>query len=227
MHGDLWGLVLSVVLIGFFLGVSFLIVKFGKKRLGSSCSEVARKVVHIGVSNWFFIYLYVFETDVWPIAGLAAFTVMNAVLNVSGGLKTVMGQEDKKRNWGLVQYPVSIIILIVLKMLGVGDSVALGCAILGMGYGDGLASIFGRALKSRKISEKNPKTLAGCITMFVVTFIVIVLMKRFIGNVTAASGLIPVALLGALAATLVEAFTPFGLDNISVPVVIYLIAGLL
>jgi phytol kinase len=152
---------------------------------------------------------------------------MTAVLNVSGGLKTVMGQEDKKRNWGLVQYPVSIIILIVLKMLGVGDSVALGCAILGMGYGDGLASIFGRALKSRKISEKNPKTLAGCITMFVVTFIVIVLMKRFIGNVTAASGLIPVALLGALAATLVEAFTPFGLDNISVPVVIYLIAGLL
>ncbi|MBQ7508143.1 MAG: hypothetical protein IJT52_02310, partial [Spirochaetales bacterium] len=171
MHGDLWGLVLSVILIGFFLGVSFLIVKFGKKRLGSSCSEVARKVVHIGVSNWFFIYLYVFETDIWPIAGLASVTVMNAVLNVSGGLKTVMGQEDKKRNWGLVQYPVSIIILIVLKMLGVGDSVALGCAILGMGYGDGLASIFGRALKSRKISEKNPKTLAGCITMFVVTFI--------------------------------------------------------
>ena len=81
MHGDVWGLVLSVLLIGFFLGVSFLIVKFGKKRLGDSCSEVARKVVHIGVSNWFFIYCYVFETDIWPIAGLAVFTVMNAVGN--------------------------------------------------------------------------------------------------------------------------------------------------
>ena len=226
MHGDVWGLVLSVLLIGFFLGVSFLIVKFGKKRLGNSCSEVARKVVHIGVSNWFFIYCYVFETDIWPIAGLAVFTVMNAVMNISGGLKTVMGQEDKKRNWGLVQYPVSIIILIVLKMLGVGDDVALGCAVLGMGYGDGLASIVGRALKSRRISERNPKTIAGCLTMFAVTCIIVFVLRIAMGGAEALPSLL-LALGTAAAATAVEAFTPFGLDNITVPVVIYLIVGLL
>ena len=227
MHGDLWGLILSFLLIGFFLGVSFLIAKSGKKRYGASCSEIARKVVHIGVANWFFIYHYVFETDIWPIAGLAAFAVLNAVMNVTGGLKSVMGQEDKKRNWGLVQYPVSIILLLVLKMLGVGDNAALGCAILGMGYGDGLASLVGRALKSRRLSEKNPKTIAGCLTMFFVTLQVIVLIKLLIGNAQTFSSVVPVALLGAAAATAVEAFTPFGLDNISVPVVIYLIAGLL
>ena len=226
MHGDVPGLVLSVLLIVLFLGLSFLIVKKGRARLGDSCSEVARKVVHIGVSNWFFIYHYVFESDIWPIAGLAAFAVLNTVMNVSGGLQAVMGQEDKKRNWGLVQYPVSIIILIVLKILGVGDDVALGCAVLGMGYGDGLASIAGRALKSRRISERNPKTIAGCLTMFAVTFVIVVLLRTAMGGAEALPSVL-VALGVAAFATVVEAFTPFGLDNITVPLVIYLIVGLI
>ncbi len=226
MPGDLLGILYSVALIAFFLGLSFLISRFGKKSLGSSCSEVARKVVHIGVSNWFFIYLYVFESDVWPIVGLAAFTVMNAAMNVSGSLKVIMGQESKKRNWGLVQYPISIILLIVLKMLDVGDMVAMGCAILGMGYGDGLACLIGRAVKSRKLTKGGKKTIAGSLTMFIVVFAIVVLMKTLIGNVDFVDSL-PIASLAALCATVVEAFTPFGLDNMTVPVAIYLIVGLI
>lgn len=226
MHGDVRGIVLSFAIVFFFLGVSTLIYQFGKDRLGSACSEVARKVVHIGVSNWFFIYYFVFETDIWPIIGLVLFTIMNAAMNVTGLLKTMMGQENKKRNWGLVEYPISIIILLVLKMCGVGDAVALGSAILGMGYGDGLASLVGMAVKSKRLNHMTKKTYAGSVTMLLVTFIVTLAMKMAIGHVAFSQAAL-VACLAAVVATVVEAITPFGMDNISVPVVIYLIVGLL
>ena len=226
MHGDALGLLLSVLLIGLCLGFSFVVAKYGKKGLGESRSEVARKIVHIGVSNWFFIYAHVFESDLWPIVGLASFAVINAVMNISGGLSRLMAQESTKRNWGLVQYPISIILLILIRKMGFGDIVAFGCAVLGMGYGDGLASLVGRHVKSKRIGKNSKKTIAGSLTMAVVTFAVVFIIKTCYGNLPVSESLLS-ALACCVAATLVEAFTPFGLDNISVPLTIYVIAGLL
>ena len=176
MHGDALGLLLSVLLIALCLGLSFIVTKYGRRLFGASCPEVARKVVHIGVSNWFFIYCFVFETDLWPIIGLASFALINAYMNASGLLGKLMSQDSTKRNWGLVQYPVAIIILILLKMMGIGDMTALGCAVLGMGYGDGLASLVGKATKSRHLGSWTNKTIAGSLTMACVTFIVVLLI---------------------------------------------------
>ena len=226
MHGDALGILYSVLLIGACLGLSFVVTKCGKKRLGESRSEVARKIVHIGVSNWFFIYAHVFEGDIWPIVGLASFAVINAVLNVSGGLAKIMAQESTKRNWGLVQYPISIILLILIKRSGFGDMATFGCAVLGMGYGDGLASIVGRHVRSPKLWKDSKKTVAGSVTMAAVTFVVVLIMKTAYGNAEIETVLLSAAVC-SVAATLVEATTPFGLDNISVPLTIYLIAGLL
>ena len=226
MHGDALGILYSVLLIGACLGFSFAVTKFGKKRLGEARSEVARKIVHIGVSNWFIIYAHVFESDLWPIIGLASFAVINAVMNVSGGLAKLMAQESTKRNWGLVQYPISIILLILIKMAGFGDLAAFGCAVLGMGYGDGLASLVGRHVKSPKLWKDSKKTVAGSVTMATVTFIVVLIIKSTYGNAGTETVLLSAAVC-SVAATLVEAVTPFGLDNISVPLTIYLIAGLL
>ncbi len=226
MHGDAAGLLLSVLLIGLCLGLSFAVAKYGRKRLGESRSEVARKIVHIGVSNWFFIYAHVFESDLWPIVGLASFAVINAVMNISGGLSKLMAQESTKRNWGLVQYPISIILLLLIKKMGFGDIVAFGCAVLGMGYGDGLASLVGRHVKSKTIGKNGKKTIAGSLTMAGVTFAVVLAVKICYGNLPVSEALLP-AFVCCVAATLVEAFTPFGLDNISVPLTIYVIAGLL
>jgi len=226
MHGDAAGLILSVLLIGFCLGLSIFVSKTGKSRLGAMCPEIARKIVHIGVSNWFFIYFHVFESDLWPVAGLTAFALINAYMNISGLLGKLMGQESTGRNWGLVQYPVSIIMLIVLKNFGVGNMVAMGCAVLGMGYGDGLASIAGMTLKSRPITKTSKKSVAGFVTMALVTLAVFVLINLAYGPGVPVPRLLLFGLLTSIAAALTEAFTPFGLDNISVPLTIYLIAGL-
>ena len=225
MHGDALGLLLSVLLIALCLGLSFIVTKYGRRLFGASCPEVARKVVHIGVSNWFFIYCFVFETDLWPLIGLASFALINAYMNVSGLLGKLMSQDSTKRNWGLVQYPVAIIILILLKMMGIGDMTALGCAVLGMGYGDGLASLVGKATKSKRLGSWTKKTIAGSLTMACVTFIVVLLIKTTIGGISFSSQLLLISLLVSVVATAVEALTPFGLDNLSVPIAIYLILG--
>ena len=226
MPGDVLGLILSVVIVCFFLGTAILITKYGRKSLGAMCPEVARKVVHIGVSNWFFIYAHVFESDIWPIVGLAGFTVINYILNVSGGLHVVMGQDNRKRNWGLVQYPIAIIILILLKHFGVGDVVCVGCAVLGMGYGDGLASLVGMNVKSPRLPGKSRKTVAGSVTMVLVTFVIFVVLNLVYRQGIATSKVILIGLLTAVCATLVEAYTPFGLDNLSVPLTIFLLSWL-
>ena len=226
MHGDIWGLLLSVALILSCLIASFLVARHGRKAFGDLCPEIARKIVHIGVSNWFFIYCHVFESDLWPIIGLAGFAVINAVMNMSGGLHVLMGQESTKRNWGLVQYPISIIILIMLRHFGVGDMVCVGCGVLGMGYGDGLASIVGMKVKSGHMPGQKKKTIAGSVTMAVVTFVIVLTLNLAYRQGVAFARVALVSLLAAICATFVEAYTPLGLDNISVPLTIYLIAGL-
>lgn len=226
MHGDLLGILLSVILIALCLAIAFIVSKFGKRRLGDASSEIARKIVHIGVSNWFFVYYHVFESDIWPILGLGVFTVINLILNVSGSLAVLMGQSSKKRNWGLVEYPISVILLIVLKMLGVGDAVCVGCGLLCMGYGDGLAALVGRAIKSKKFGLGGKKSVAGSVTMALVTFVIFIALKLGYGSAASTGAVVLVALLAALLATLVEAYTPFGLDNISVPLTIYIVSVL-
>ncbi len=226
MHGDALGILLSVLLIGICLVLAFIVSRFGKRRLGDASSEIARKIVHIGVSNWFFIYYHVFESDLWPILGLAAFALINLLLNVTGGLSVMMGQGSKKRNWGLVEYPISVILLIVLKMLGFGDAVCVGCGLLCMGYGDGLAALVGRSVKSRKMGIDGRKSLAGFVTMVAVTFFIFVALKLVYVSGVSAMKVLGIGLLCAVIAALVEAYTPFGLDNISVPLTIYLVSVL-
>ena len=110
-------------------------------------------------------------------------------------------------------------------MNGIGDMAALGCAVLGMGYGDGLASIIGKWVKSKQLGSWTKKTVAGFKTMAYVTFIVVFLMQIMINGASFSSRLFFVAALVSLSAAAVEALTPFGLDNLSVPIAIYLILG--
>ena len=96
-----------------------------------------------------------------------------------------------------------------------------------MGYGDGLASIVGMKLKSGNLPGKSRKTIAGFITMACITFAVVLLLNIIYKQGVEITRIVLVSLLAGVCASFVEAYTPFGLDNISVPLTIYLIAGLI
>ena len=200
MAGVLWSLALILCCI-----VAGLLCK-GLDESG----EIARKVVHIGVCNWYFIYAAGLVEDLHAIVALSVFAVVNFAL-----LGKVLG----KRSLGLALYPVSVILMIVFIDLGLGTVFDLGCGLLVMGYGDGFAALIGKAFGKKKISKKSSKTLLGSVVMFLVSFIVLFLMCLLTEQAT-----VWVTLgcsLVALAATLVEAFTPGGVDNITVCAVVF------
>jgi phytol kinase len=97
-----------------------------------------------------------------------------------------------------------------------------GIGILILGYGDGLASLVGRAVSSRAVPIfGGVKSLAGTSTMLIASAAVTVLFTQAF-NPTYGSDLgtlLVAAGFTAAAATLVEFVTPYGMDNLTVPIV--------
>ncbi|MCR4677003.1 MAG: hypothetical protein K5634_07280 [Sphaerochaetaceae bacterium] len=212
MHGDLKGLLYTLLLIGSCGLVSLFIEK--KNLFGNMSSEISRKVVHIGVSNWFFIWRDIFVSPYIPVAGLLAFAVINTFVTIRNGNK----------RWGLTYYPIAIMLIICARsFLGFGTDSSVGTAILGMGYGDGLAAICGILFSRHRVGflgEKLPgtekKTAGGSLVFIICVFTI----SKLFGASAALSILL------ALCGAFVEAYTPYGLDNFTVPGVLFLVSSL-
>ena len=95
-----------------------------------------------------------------------------------------------------------------------------------MGYGDGFAAIIGKKWGTRKI--RGGKTLLGTFVMGVITLLVLIgfSLGYHIVGVWSASWWVAVVVVSLIAA-LLEAYTPYGLDNITVPLGTTFFASLL
>ena len=171
--------------------------------------EIARKIVHIGAAQWYFIYVTFFTSPTPALIGLAVAAVLDGILNITGMFDKALGQRNKKRNWGLVWYPVSIMIMILMSNFGIGGMTALGVGLLGMGWGDGLASLVGIKWGKHKFSSN--KSLEGSAAFFITVTVIAFLFTQNI--------LLSVAC--GLTGAVFELTTPSGLDNITVPLVLY------
>ena len=177
---------------------------FSKKK-----PEIARKIVHIGAAQWYFIYVHFFKEPAVALVGLAIAAACIGILNITGKFSKVLGQSDQKRNWGLVWYPVSVFIMIFLGTFGIGGMTSLGIGLLGMGWGDGLASLIGGKWGKHKFG--SGKTLEGSAAFFITVTVIAFLFTQNI-LLSAACG---------LTGAVFELTTPRGLDNITVPLVLY------
>ena len=171
--------------------------------------EVARKIVHIGAAHWYFIYVRFFTSPAPALIGLAVVAVLIGILNASGVFDKALGQSSKRRNWGLVWYPVSIFIMILLGRFGIGGTTALGVGLLGMGWGDGLAALVG--MKFGKHRLHTGKSLEGLAAFFIAVTVITFLFTRDL----------MLSVVCGLTGAVFEFTTPFGLDNITVPLVLY------
>jgi phytol kinase len=152
--------------------------------------------------------------------GPASFIVINAVdarLHLLPGLS---GGGDA-RHLGTVWFPVSLLLLVNLCWRGLMAPWVGGVGVLVMGWGDGLAAVVGDAVPGPGLRIwGGRKTLAGSAAMFTASFAVTLAFTLLFHS--RAAGLAPASASGAAAATAaaataVEALTPFGLDNLSVP----------
>lgn len=208
--GNIVGLLFSLALI---VGSAVVAKLFSSVCKAPFSLAVSRKIIHIGVSNWYFIYLNYFDNLVFPLAGLLSFALINLYIELRH-----RRQGKGSTSWGTVEFPLIVSALVLEVFLGFGTKEMLGCALLGMGYGDGLAAVFGNILGKRKMPLSEKKTIIGSVVLFiVVSFIVFLIMRPSIWLC---------ALIG-LITMFVEAYTPYNLDNITVPVVIFALVKVL
>ncbi|MBO5769707.1 MAG: hypothetical protein J6R23_00440 [Spirochaetales bacterium] len=202
---NLMSLVLSFIYIGIIvLSALFLYWKLKWK------GESVRKFIHILTSCWIFILVYRMDNWLCMVLGPFLFIFVNGFF-VYGGYGVLLGMGDRKRDNGLIYYPISLLFLVILYIKGAISSEAILTGILIMGWGDGLAALIGSrwGTHTYKIYGKYKKSIEGTLVMFAASFLV----AYFFG------GLSPLySMILAFVAICLENFTPLGFDNITVPI---------
>jgi phytol kinase len=129
-----------------------------------------------------------------------------------------MELKGNRKNLGTVYFPISLLILVILGYSDVIPLYAGGVGILVLGYGDGLAAVIGQTRGKHPIGRS--KTMEGTAAMFIVSLIVIGLLSvLWLPALPNATVLLALVLLSSAVATAAELLSPWGVDNITVPVI--------
>jgi len=220
--GNGWALGLSFALVFGIIFLSELLVK-----LFNLPKEESRKFIHIGVSNWWILAMFAFDSWTWAIIPPILFILLNLVSWYSGLFGSMERKTRDLNNLGTVYFPIALLVMVVLTwhdspiFTGVAPYIG-GMGILAMGYGDGFAALIGSWHGKHKFTILGSiKSIEGSIAMFFAALIPLFLLTAFgaFGGIGTETWLPALGLAAGLAlfATLVEAVTPGGLDNLTVP----------
>lgn len=177
--------------------------------------EASRKFIHIMLGNWWLIAMYFFN-NVWFAAFVPlTFVIINYISYKKDIIKVMEREENKKDGLGTVYYACSLLILVIITFEVLNKPILGLVPIFVMAFGDGLAAIFGKLIKSKKYKVYDTeKSIAGSLTMFIVSFIIISIYLIYINN--------PFwylkAIIISLIITVLEAISIKGTDNITVPI---------
>ena len=208
--------IIGLIVASIYILVIFLTSKLFEKK----GKEVTRKYIHIMLSNIWFISMAFFDNYIIAAILPMHFVIINS-LSYKFNLIKIMEREDKKEGIGTVYYAISLTVLSLVTFYINKPILALP-GILIMGYGDGLAAVIGQKVKSKSFNILgSTKSIAGSATMLIVSLIISILIFSFIGI----EYLILKAFLIAIIATILEAISVKGLDNITVPLIITVIVA--
>lgn len=213
---NVWGIILSYVYIALVIVGGKLFEKRGK--------EASRKFIHIMLGNWWIIAMIFFDNVIWAAFVPATFVIINYVSYKKNIIAVMERENNKEEGLGTVYYAISLLILSIITF-GIIHNPLLGLIpVLVMAYGDGLAAVIGKLVKSKKIKIKDTqKSVAGSLTMFVITFIIISAYFIYMANPI---GVLYAAIISIII-TVVEMISIKGLDNITVPILTFLLLYLI
>lgn len=205
---NIYGLIVSILYIGLVILLSNLFTKASK--------EASRKFIHIMLSNWWIIAMVFFDNVCYAAILPALFIVIN-FLSYKFDLIKEMERDDgisDENTLGTVYYAITLLISVIFSF-GIWHNPVIGLiGILIMGYGDGFAAIAGQAIKSKEFKVLgSTKSVVGSATMFIITLIIVSCAFAYLN--------VPLwfvkSLLIAFIATVFEAVSPKGTDNLTVP----------
>lgn len=194
------------------LGAIVLLAETLHRRI-STTLELARKVVHIGSGNVILLAWWL-EIPAW--VGILASIIASIIALLSYYIPFLPGINSVGRqSLGTFFYAVSIGILIAwFWPLQQFQYAAIG--ILVMTWGDGLAGLLGQQFGKHPYEIWGmKKSWEGSLTMVLTSYIVSSLVLWTVQGNVWQTWLVPVAI--ALVATVLEAFSKLGIDNLTVP----------
>ena len=169
---------------------------------------LSRKIVHILTGFSWFIYDLLFGCSIHQIIICFTFVIVSYVSNKFKLIKSI--EIEGEENYGTVYYSISLFVLMTLSYFVPKYYGFVGFSVIALSIGDGVATIFGKYVKSRKIYQE--KTLIGFISCIVFSFIALLLYNAFYSSYFV---FVDILLLSIIVGIFEE--QTHGLDNITVP----------
>ncbi len=176
--------------------------------------EFTRKFIHIAVGMWAYGTVLLFEHRIFAIIPPAAFIAINALSYWRGTFKAM--ETGEKGQLGTIYFPISFVVLIWLLW---DRPHLLVASLMPMTWGDALAAVVGQRIGQRRYTVAgSTRSLEGSVVLFLVswvaTLVPLLLLSAGPIDPLAAAGAAAVTSLGAV---VVEALSPWGIDNLTVP----------
>ena len=168
-----------------------------------------RKFIHIAVGMYSLLTVHLFSERLWAVIPPLAFVLINW-LDWKYGVVQAMTSSSRS-NLGTVYFPIAFAAIVWFLW----DRPALLVAsLMPLTWGDALAAIVGERYGRHTYRVLgSTRSLEGSLTAFGVSALSTGLVLAGFGT----PGAVGSALLTALGATLVEAVSPRGLDNLTIP----------
>jgi phytol kinase len=196
--------------------------------------KASRKFLHVMVGNLSFIIpFYTFNTFPlnFPFFVAAPFIIVTFLASphspfkrISGCFKELSEITEEGHHLGLVFYSFSYTFL---ALFFASRPYLMAVGVLPMAYGDAAASAVGERWGRRRYKLLSLKSLEGSAAMFIVTFTILMMSSFYFSSFSSPSTINNpfIFLIISLIASIVEALSPSGFDNLTVPlssVLVYL-----
>ncbi len=230
---DILGLVLSYA---YAFGLLLMVEAIGKKL--NISQFITRKIIHIGAGLWTWAIVAIFDHWTFGIIPFATFIILNYIFYKKQSFEQM---DDSESSLGTVYFAFSISVLFVAfwRTDALIDRVHIALAgCMAMTIGDAAAALIGKHIKSKAFHIfGNSKSLIGSVAMFVFSFAAIFITLWIVPGtalspasvVLSMQTILMYSLIAAVSATVIEALSPAGVDNLSVPLltglILYLLIG--
>jgi len=194
------------------------------RRVAGRSPDFTRKFIHIGVGMWIVGTVFLFENCYLALVPPLAFTIINAISYLRGTIKAM--ETGEKGNLGTIYFPISFAIIIYCFW---GMPVPMVASMMPMTWGDAQAALVGRRYGFHRYTIfGRTRSVEGSVAMllwsWIPTSLALAILPIALGT-PSVSPLLALIYGGAtsLVCTLVEALSPWGIDNLTVPLVAMLV----
>jgi len=219
MSQDVIALIASFVYVFAMIGIAE-----GLRKWRGYSVDFTRKFIHIAVGMWAYGTVLLFERRAFAIIPPLSFVAINAFSYWQGTFKAM--ETGEKGKLGTIYFPISFAALIWLLW---GHPHLVVASLMPMTWGDALAAVLGLRFGQRSYTIMgSTRSFEGSAVMFLTSWVATLIPLLLLApSPLGVPVVLTAAAVTALGAALIEALSPWGIDNLTVPAVSALILVLM